>query len=130
MTMTLPQRTESFEVDRAGDLVRKVVPKRGKPYQHTCTLESYEAVAHAAEELGQLEGGFTVDDLAEAAEVPMTQAAVALAFFKERGFITTHRKHNYADEGLHLDAMIEFHALREEPAPQRPQPPATDKPSE
>ena len=109
------ERTDSFEIDAAGDLLRKVVPKRGKPYQHTCRLESYEAVAHSAEELGQLDGGFSVEDLAVNAEVPMTQAAVALAFFKERGLITIYRRRNYANPGLHLDAMIEFHALREEP---------------
>ena len=109
--MTL-ERIESFEVDRAGNLVRKVVPKRGKPYQHICTLACYEAVSHAAEEIG--EAGFVLDDLAARADVPFTQAAVALAFFKERGCVITERKRNYpAGPGLHADAMLEYWALRE-----------------
>ena len=101
---------ETFSVDR-GDLVRSVVPARGTPYQHRCSLASYEAVAHAAEEIGS--DGITLERLAAEAGVPNTQAAVALAFLKDRGCVTrAHgRIHVPASGGLHLDAMIEYHAL-------------------
>jgi hypothetical protein len=58
-----------------------------------------------------------LEELVPKANVPFTQAAVALAFFKERGSVVTERKRNYAAPGggLHADAMIEYHALREKP---------------
>ena len=113
--MTL-ERTEAFAIDRAGNLVQSVAPKRGKPYQHICTLACYQNVAHAAEEID--DAGFVLEDLVAQADVPFTQAAVALAFFKERGCVITERKRNYpAGPGLHADAMIEYHALRENARP-------------
>lgn len=44
-----PEYIERFSVDRAGNLVRSVVPAlgRGKPYEHKCRKESFEEVAHA-----------------------------------------------------------------------------------
>jgi len=47
--------------------------------------------------------------------LPWTQVAVAVAFLKERGCIRpTHgRKHEAATGDVFLDAMTEFHALRE-----------------
>ncbi|MCA9282248.1 MAG: hypothetical protein H6812_10395 [Phycisphaeraceae bacterium] len=104
------QRDESFSVDRAGALVRSVTPARGSPYEHRCQLWAFENVCHAAEEFG--DKGFTLEDLIEWASVPHTQAAVALAFLKERGCVTTEGRRSYGGGGLHADAMTEYHALR------------------
>ncbi len=56
------KRRETFEVFD-GHLARKVVPRRGRPYEHRCPLASFEQIAHAAEELG--EDGFTLETIAE-----------------------------------------------------------------
>jgi hypothetical protein len=105
---------ESFSVDR-DHLVRNVVPRRGTPYEHRCPRSAYEEVAHAAEEM---RSGITLDRIHAATGLPFTQVAVALAFLKERGSLAPeHGRTHAAPEGLHLDAMTEFHALREEPRP-------------
>jgi hypothetical protein len=45
----------------------------------------------------------------------MTQAAVALAFWKERSCVVTRYRRNYAaDNWLSEDAMTEYHALAAE----------------
>lgn len=110
-----PERIETFTV--ADDhLVRTVVPQRGKPYEHRCPRTSYEAIAYAAELFSLHTGdpGFTLEELAAAAKTPSTQAAVALAFMKERGCLVTRYRRNYAaSRCLYEDAMIEYHALRE-----------------
>ena len=49
MTATLP-RVESFEVED-DHLVRKVVPRRGEPYEHRCPVEAYRELAWAAIDL-------------------------------------------------------------------------------
>jgi len=68
------ERIDTFAVDRAGNLVRRVIPKPPhRPYEHRCSL----------------------------------------AFMKERGCIDTEGKRNYGKVATHLDAMIEYHALRE-----------------
>jgi len=111
------ERTETFEFDRAGDLVRRVIPQLPhQPYEHRCTLVSYQQVAQEADELGQV--GFTGEELARRTDVPFSQVATAIAFMKERGCIVTECKRNYApaDGDIHLDAMIEFHAQREKSA--------------
>ncbi len=103
------ERDERFEVRREY-LVRNVVPTRGKPYVHRCPLVSYEELAQAADEIG--DAGFTVEELAGHAKLPMTQAAVALAFWKERGCVTTEHRRSYpACTFLFEDAMLEFYAL-------------------
>ena len=43
---TRRQRSETFEV-QDGYLIREVVPRRGKPYTHRCSLATFEHVAHA-----------------------------------------------------------------------------------
>lgn len=118
MTMTLPQRTETFEVDRAGFLVRKVTPRPpGKAYEHRCSLASYEHVANEIDELG--EAGFLGEDIVARTGLPFTQVMVALAFMRERGCIVTENKRNYPPAGqvggVHADAMLEYWALREKP---------------
>ena len=106
---TTSTRDERFEVFH-GHLERKVNPARGEPYEHRCALASFERVAHAIDESG--DAGFTLESLVKQEGLPFTQVAVALAFLKERGIVETRCRRNYAaTNGVHLDAMTEFHAL-------------------
>ena len=105
------ERDETFEVID-DHLIRKVVPRRGEPYEHRCPRASFEHVAHAIDEAGN--EGFTLESLAEREDLPFTQVAVALAFLKERGIVETRYRRNYAaTQCAHLDAMTEFCALAE-----------------
>lgn len=109
------ERTEAFTVDDARALVRCVVPMKGDPYQHRCPRDAFEAVAHAVDEAT---GGFNLEDLRAAANIPWSQAAVAFAFMKERGVVVPYRgagRRDHAAAGAtpFEDAMIEYHALRE-----------------
>jgi len=107
----LCEHNETFEV-RDGHLVRKVVPRRGEPYEHRCPKASLEQVAHAIDELG--DEAFTLESLVQRENLPFTQVAVALAFAKERGIVETRYRRNYAATPCaHLDAMTEFFALAE-----------------
>jgi DNA-binding transcriptional ArsR family regulator len=111
--MRTRERTESFSVDRAGMLVRAVTPRRGKAYEHRCEFDTLKDVAHRFDEYGQ---GDTVETIAEAIDVPITQVATALAFLLERGIVTVEHRRNYpATIDVCLDAMTEYHALREQP---------------
>lgn len=107
-------RIETFEA-LDGHLVRKVVPRRGEPYEHRCPLAAFEQIARAAEELG--EQGFTLESVVEyernaGRHVTFTNVAVALAFLRERSILDVRYRRNYAaTDGVHLDAMTEFHAL-------------------
>ncbi|MEQ8850156.1 MAG: hypothetical protein RIB32_00060 [Phycisphaerales bacterium] len=106
-----PERTESFRVDTDGSLVRSVVPRVGSPYEHRCTMWAFKRVCWRFDEHGE---GDTVETLAAAAQIPVTQAATALAFLLERGIVTTERRRNFpATTDVHLDGMTEYHALRE-----------------
>lgn len=90
------------------------MPARGEPYQHRCELAAFEAVAHAAEEAAG--EGFTLEEIADAEGLPFSQVAAALAFLKERGCVTVEGRRTYPAGGsVHLDAMTEYHALREKP---------------
>lgn len=104
-------RNETFAVED-GFLVRRVVPRRGTPYEHRCPTDAFENIAWTIEEH---DGPFTLDDLQRVTNLPFTQIAVTLAFMKERGCLApVHgRKHRAATGCVHLDAMTEFHALRE-----------------
>ncbi|MCL4743320.1 MAG: hypothetical protein KJZ54_14080 [Phycisphaerales bacterium] len=110
------ERTESFAVED-GFLVRRVTPKRGAPYEHRCTLDAYGAVAHAVDDAAG--APFTGEMLRDRIDAPWSQVFAAFAFLKDRGCVVhTHgRRHKAApgnaDGGVHLDAMIEVHALRE-----------------
>ncbi|MBK7405822.1 MAG: hypothetical protein IPJ41_14690 [Phycisphaerales bacterium] len=107
-----PARGESFSVAKDGALVRSVVPAKGEPYQHRCELSTFEAVAHAAEEAAG--EGFTLEEIADAEGLPSSQVAAAIAFLKERGCVTTEGRRSYGrGPGVHIDAMTEYHALRE-----------------
>jgi hypothetical protein len=106
------KRDETFEV-LDGHLVRKVVPRRGKPYDHRCPVAALDRIAQAIDELG--DEPFTLETIFLSEEVPWTQVAVAVAFLKERGIIDTRSRKNYAATtvGVHLDAMTEYFALAE-----------------
>lgn len=114
--------TETFTVEphaRATALVRHVTPASGTPYRHTCPLDAFEVVAHAVEDAG--EDGFEVFGLAGNLDLPFSQVATAVAFLRERGIVERsnrgHTKRSYPLSGAaHLDAMTEYHALRERPA--------------
>lgn len=118
----MPQQlNETFVVDAAcGALLRRVVPRRGKPYVHMCTKQVYDDVAYAIEQMGN--AAFTLEDIRdgvgggdESKMPPWSQVAVAIAFLKERSCIVParERKHVAASDFVYEDALIEYHALRE-----------------
>lgn len=103
------ERDETFSIDRAGRLVRSVTPERGEPYEHRCPRWAFEAVCHRFDEHAE---GDTVESIAAAENMPVTQAATALAFLLERGIVTREGRRNYAATGgVHLDGMTEYWAL-------------------
>lgn len=107
-------RYEAFRIED-GMLVRAVTPGRGggEPYEHRCAQVAFEDVAHAVDAMAG--AAFTLESLHERINLPWTQIAVALAFLKERGCVVpVHgRRHKAAPGSVHLDSMIEWHALRE-----------------
>jgi len=116
------ERIEAFAVED-GDLVRKVVPRRGEPYEHRCPLDAYRELAWAAIDLAA--DGFNVETLADQVRnrpreehddrelwASYTNAAVAIAFWKERGLLDIRRRRNHVDDGFFFeDAMTEYFAL-------------------
>ena len=101
-----------------GHLVRTVTGVDGRSYTHRCELAVYEKVAWALEETAAEGNGIAINEIAAAERLPHTQVDVTLAFLHERGIIDRRHRRNYpASGGVHLDAMIEWHALREEPSP-------------
>jgi hypothetical protein len=108
----VPSISDTYRVE-AGALIRIVVPRRGKPYEHACTEEVYKDVAYAIEQLGsQL---FKVEDIRRSLDAPFTQANVAVMFLLERGCIrrTRGRMLVATTTFVYEDALIEYHALRE-----------------
>ena len=85
---------------------------KGEPYQHRCPEDAFEAVAHA---VAEATSPFNLEDLRHAANIPVTQAAVAFAFLKERSVVVLAGGRNHAAAGAapYENAMVEFHALRE-----------------
>ena len=110
MPRTSIYERQSFAIED-GHLVRTVVRKDGSTYQHRCRLDAYKAVVHYLDE--HADAGVTCGELWDAlADIPCTQAAVALAFLKERGCVEVRRKRSYPASAILVeDAMIEFHAL-------------------
>lgn len=99
-------------------LVRTVVGTDGRSYTHRCDLASFEAVAHAIEETPAQGNGTGLEELAAKEKLAFTRVNVALEFLKERGLVDVRHRRSYPATGSeYLDAMIEFHALRENPAP-------------
>ncbi|RMF84299.1 MAG: hypothetical protein D6744_03330 [Planctomycetota bacterium] len=130
LTQTAGDRTPATERDEAfavenDCLVRRVRPRCGRPYKHACPLDAYRELTWAAFDLAA--SGFTTETLADEVRnrpreehddrkpwASYTNAAVAVAFWKDRGLIHTHLRRNYVDdEYFYEDAMIEFHALAE-----------------
>lgn len=118
------QLDETFTVEATTELLlRRVVPRRGKPYEHGCSKEVYDEVARAIDQMGQ--SAFTMESIRDAVggrgddeakmPPPWSQVAVAVAFLKERGCIVPARgrKHVAASDFVYEDALIEYHALRE-----------------
>jgi hypothetical protein len=110
-------RTETFFVE-GGVLACAVVPDPGKggggrPYIHRCPLSALEAVAHAIDEAPA--SGITQPEVKAATGLPWTQVDVALALLRERGCIERGYRRRYRPTGgdTHLDALIEYHALRD-----------------
>jgi hypothetical protein len=103
-----------------GCLVRVVTADAGdgRTYTHRCAKEAFETVAWAMEELPREGDGTTLMQIAKKEALPFTQVNVALEFLKERGIVDVrHRRCYPATKIVHLDAMVEWHALREEPKP-------------
>ncbi len=97
-----------------GVLTRTVIFPDRRTYTHRCTRAIYEEVAHAIDE--RPKQGVTLDPLAKALDLPLTQVNVALEFMKERGCVVTRARRNYpASNFLYEDAMIEFTYLAELP---------------
>jgi hypothetical protein len=101
-----------------GCLVRTVAGADGRSYIHRCTLEVFEKVAWVLEETPADGSGVAINEIAAAEDLPHTQVDVTLAFLHERGITDRRHRRNYpASASAHLDAMVEWHALREEPEP-------------
>lgn len=101
-----------------GCLVRTVSGADGRTYTHRCSLDVFEKVAWVLEETPADGNGVAIGEIAAAQDLPHTQVDVTLAFLHERGIIDRRHRRNYpASAGVHLDAMVEWHALREELRP-------------
>jgi len=103
---------EHFYVDDQGALVRTRISTDGHRYEQRCSIDTLQTVAH------HFDGGDsdqrTLNQIAGAEQVAWTQAAVALAFLKERGIVERRGDSNHAASGdCFLDAMTEYHALRD-----------------
>ena len=117
MRTNIRKRDVQFDV-QDGYLMRTVIGRRGddRSYCHRCTLATYEIVAHAVEETPFEGEGTTAELIVNQEDLPFTQANVAMEFLKERGVVDVrHRRCYPATRDAYLDAMIEFHALAEEP---------------
>lgn len=99
-------------------LVRTVAGADGRTYTHRCELPVFERVAWVLEETPADGNGVAINEIAAAENLPHTQVDVTLAFLHERGIVDRRHRRNYpATSSVHLDAMVEWHALREEPRP-------------
>jgi hypothetical protein len=117
MRKFIPNRDINFRHED-GCLVRTVTGTDGRTYTHRCELTAFEKVAWALEETPAQGRGAGLNEIAAAEGLPHTQVDVALAFLQERGIITRRHRRSYpASTSVHLDAMVEWHALREEPKP-------------
>jgi hypothetical protein len=99
-----------------GCLVRTVSDgATGRSYEHRCTRQVFETVAHAINETPASGDGTCLDDIVARENLPFTQVNVALEFLKERGVVEVrHRRCYPASTTAFEDAMIEFLALGEE----------------
>lgn len=98
-----------------GHLVREVTASEadGRSYRHRCDRATLEAVAGAVGEAAAV--GTTLAMIARDERLAFTRANVALEFLKERGLVDVRNRRCFpAVADVHLDALIEFHALGEE----------------
>ena len=103
---------EHFRVDGHGALVRTRVSTDGHRYEHRCSLDTLQSVAHHFD--GRDSDQRTLNQIAGAERVAWTQGAVALAFLKERGIVERQGDSNHAaSTDCYLDALTEYLALRE-----------------
>lgn len=117
MITCIRQRDVQFIV-QDGYLVRTVTARGddGRAYWHRCTKLTLETVAYAIEETPFEGEGTSGELIARQEDLPFTQVHVAIGFLKERGIVDVrHRRCYPATRDTYLDAMIEFHALAEEP---------------
>ncbi len=99
----------TWSIDLAGALARLVVPRSGRAYEHRTPLANLERIAHAIDEAPR---GRSCEEVAALEDIPLTQVAVAFGFLKERGCVIVEGRRTYAASGsVHLDALIEYHAL-------------------
>jgi hypothetical protein len=120
MKTNLQQRDVRFFV-QDGCLVRTVASAAadGRAYSHRCEKKTFETVAHAMAQTPAEGEGTTLSLLARSEGLAYTQVNVALEFLKERGIVDVrHRRCYPATRETYLDAMVEFHALAEEPRPE------------
>ncbi|HMN41163.1 MAG TPA: hypothetical protein PKE29_09985 [Phycisphaerales bacterium] len=107
--------TVTFSIDDGRLVVRATARGTGRPYRHTCPLESFETVAHELDAAGSQ--GLTRVDLHERTGIPWTRINVAVLFLYERSIIdrTGRRGRLYvpASATVFEDAMTEYYALRE-----------------
>lgn len=105
-------RTVGYAVDIDGGLRRTVKLSDGTQYIHRCPRESFEQVAYAFTD----QQGHTLEELGRSLELPFTQVNVAMEFLKEQGCIVTRYKRRSfaASDFVYEDALIEYHALKEQ----------------
>jgi hypothetical protein len=117
MRKSLRNRFVVFRIED-GHLVRTVTCPDGRGYEHRCELQTFQTVAHAVEETPAQGDGTSLTEIVRKENLPFTQVNVALEFLKERGIVDVrHRRCYPATRSVHLDAMVEFHALAEMPKP-------------
>ena len=119
MKTNLKNRAVRFFV-QDGCLVRTVVSDAGdgRTYTHRCPKETFEAVAWAINNTPAEGDGTTLLLIALQERLPFSQVDVALQYLKERGLVDVrHRRCYPGTTCVHLDAMVEFYALIEEPKP-------------
>ena len=116
MRRNFQDRDVSFS-HQDGCLVRRVTSADGRTYVHTCEQQAFEQVAWALEETPASGAGLALGQIVAQEHLPFTQVDVALAFLHERGLIDRRHRRNYpASASVHLDAMVEWHALAHESA--------------
>src|SRR5687767_11202526 len=116
MRINLPNRNITFRHED-GCLVRTVTGSDQRIYTHRCSLAVFEAVAWYLDEIPRQGKGVAINDIVTARNVPHTQVDITLAYLEERGIVERrHRRCYAASQCIHLDAMVEWHALREKPS--------------
>jgi hypothetical protein len=111
MRTAFPNRHALYSVED-GCLVRTVISSDGRRYVHRCERKAFETVAHAIEETPAQGEGTSLMQIARQEKLPFTQVNVALEYLKERGIVDVrHRRCYPGTSSVHLDAMVEFHAL-------------------